>query len=198
MPLPSIIETKASKYINHQHAIAQSKCKPKALRLNAPYFSWLEAAMRCKYNVTFCRLTHSKHTNTWCKCGIPRQDMPKQEQTMQSWNMLVRKAMLLLRQRPLCQTSQFHAGLPSIPSWVASPGAQTTRALAQKKQAAASWIANPQIQKDWSILSRFRTYQDNPRQSKTLFNDFLLVSNTSLTSIDDLLLAHAGNCEKGR
>ena len=116
MPLPSIIETKASKYINHQHAIAQSKCKPKALRLNAPYFSWLEAAMRCKYNVTFCRLTHSKHTNTWCKCGIPRQDMPKQEQTMQSWNMLVRKAMLLLRQRPLCQTSQFHAGLPSIPS----------------------------------------------------------------------------------
>ena len=36
------------------------------------------------------------------------------------------------------------------------------------------------------------------RQSKTLFNDFLLVSNTSLTSIDDLLLAHAGNCEKGR
>jgi hypothetical protein len=25
-----------------------------------------------------------------------------------------------------------------------------------------------------------------------------LVSNTSLTSIDDLLLAHAGNCEKGR
>ena len=112
-----------------------------------------------------------------------------------SFNPYVKGDANVLRRGPLCQTSQFHAGLSSIPSSVVPRGAQ--------KQATASSSTsklNPNNQKGLKYFQVNSETQDNPRESKTLFNDFLLVSNTSLTSIDDLLLAGdaAGNCENSR